>query len=424
MSSADPSIQNDVRWQLIERITSSSPFQRSERLRDLLKYLAEKTLRGATDDLNEHQIGIAVFAKPEDYSIVEDSSVRVHVRQLRLKLHEYFNAEGRAETCIVEIPKGSYTAVFRTLEKNVQPSELRTSLGRRAMQLLPWGLAALFLVTTLREASFHRVTSPSPVAPPWPLSALFDSGNQPVKVVVADVNFGLFRLLSRQELTLQQYLSPEYRTGELINHGGINGANTQLVNYLSGSVLTSYADVKVAMLLTRMSGKASDRLVGLPARSLSPHDFDQGNFVLVGGPASNPWVSYFQDRLNFAERFSAIDSRSNCFENLHPRPGEQQSYCTSPIPGSGGMVYATISFLPLPSGHGSALILQGLHQEGTEAAGDFLADPADRRELQKALGLSEDSTKPIHFEALIRTETIDGAPVGNPSIVSARLVQP
>jgi hypothetical protein len=40
--------------------------------------------------------------------IVEDSSVRVHARQLRLKLHEYFDGEGREEPMIVEIPKGAY----------------------------------------------------------------------------------------------------------------------------------------------------------------------------------------------------------------------------------------------------------------------------------------------------------------------------
>ena len=44
---------------------------------------------------------------------MEDSSVRVHARQLRLKLHEYFDGVGRDETMIVEIPKGAYAPVFR-----------------------------------------------------------------------------------------------------------------------------------------------------------------------------------------------------------------------------------------------------------------------------------------------------------------------
>jgi hypothetical protein len=79
--------------------------------------MAERTIHGQLQDLSEHRIGCTVFGKPQDYSVVEDSSVRVHVRQLRLKLHEYFDGEGRDETCIVEIPKGAYTAHFRNIDK-------------------------------------------------------------------------------------------------------------------------------------------------------------------------------------------------------------------------------------------------------------------------------------------------------------------
>src|ERR1700676_2740398 len=123
MTEVDPVLRADPRWQLIERIVASPPFQKSARLRDLLCFLAERTLHGKVQDLSEHRIGSAVFGKPQDYSVVEDSSVRVHVRQLRLKLHEYFDGEGRTETTIVEIPKGAYTTVFRTLEQPASPIE-------------------------------------------------------------------------------------------------------------------------------------------------------------------------------------------------------------------------------------------------------------------------------------------------------------
>lgn len=423
MNGTQPSLQNDVRWQLIERITASNSFQRSGRLKDLLRYLAEQTLQNATGDLGEHQIGVAVFGKPENYSIVEDSSVRVHVRQLRLRLHEYFDSEGRGESCIVEIPKGSYAAVFRLPDKAPQPSPSKPGGARLAMRLLPWGLAAIFLTTTV-IASLHHDASPPVVTAPWPLAALFESGNQTVRVVVADANFGLARLLSNQQLTLQQYLGSEYRSGQMFVASKPGELSAPLVNYLSRSVLTSYADVTVATALARMSGDRSNRLVVRSARSLSPHDFDQGNFVLVGSPASNPWVSYFADSLNFRERADPAGSGDDCFLNQHPQPGEPLKYCSPPLTGSEGVGYATISFLPLPDGHGSALILQGLHQEATESTGVFLADAASRRALQKALGISADSTNITYFEALIRTDSIAGAPVGTSSLVSARLLHP
>src|SRR6185437_16483035 len=104
---------NDERWQLVHRLVSSPPFQKSGRLRDLLQYLAEQTIRGYAHELTEQHVGERLFHKPAGYSPLEDSSVRVHVRQLRLKLHEYFDGVGRDEKLIVEIPRGSYAPVFR-----------------------------------------------------------------------------------------------------------------------------------------------------------------------------------------------------------------------------------------------------------------------------------------------------------------------
>src|SRR5713226_777313 len=116
---ASDDLLTDKRWQLVQRIVSSPPFQKSTRLRDLLQFITEQTIHGNAHELTEQHIGNALFHKPSDYSPLEDSSVRVHARQLRLKLHEYFNEEGRNEPLILNIPKGSYAPVFRPAAKAV-----------------------------------------------------------------------------------------------------------------------------------------------------------------------------------------------------------------------------------------------------------------------------------------------------------------
>ena len=128
--------QNDERWQLVQRIVSSPPFQKSTRLRDLLQFITEQTIHGKAHELTEQHIGNALFHKPSDYSPLEDSSVRVHARQLRLKLHEYFNEEGRNEPLILDIPKGSYAPVFRT---PLKPADLprRHRIGDSSRDLAP-----------------------------------------------------------------------------------------------------------------------------------------------------------------------------------------------------------------------------------------------------------------------------------------------
>src|ERR1700730_8066395 len=118
---ATDDLLTDKRWQLVQRIVSSSPFQKSTRLRDLLQFITEQTIHGKAHELTEQHIGNLLFHKPFDYSPLDDSSVRVHARQLRLKLHEYFNEDGRNESLILDIPKGSYVPAFREASK---PSEV------------------------------------------------------------------------------------------------------------------------------------------------------------------------------------------------------------------------------------------------------------------------------------------------------------
>src|SRR6266568_2306171 len=55
---------SDERWQLVQRILASPAFQKSGRLRDLLQYITEQTIRGYAYELTEHHIGEAVFHKP------------------------------------------------------------------------------------------------------------------------------------------------------------------------------------------------------------------------------------------------------------------------------------------------------------------------------------------------------------------------
>jgi hypothetical protein len=425
MTEVDLELQKDARWQLIERITASPSFQKSARIRDLLHFMAERTLHGQPQDLTEHHIGNAVLGKPEDYSVVEDSSVRVHVRQLRLKLHEYFDGEGRDETMIVEIPKGAYTTLFRTAERkaDTQPKMAVVRQGLKFwFRLLPWALAALFLSTTL-AGWFRHPAVPTP-QPPWPLAMLFDQGKQPVQVVVADIGYGMMHLVDEQPITLEQYLSPAYRSGEMSSNAHPTAREMRMRKYLSSSLLTSYADLVVVSSLIRMSGNSGDLLAIRSARELRPRDIEEGNFIFVGSPSSNPWVSYFQDKLNFREREGLVGKSPKSFQNLHPKAGEQESYQGLAFTGSAGQDYATISLLPVPNGHGSVLILQGSQQEGTEAAGLFLTDEGNRQKLQQALGISSATPgQPVYFEALICVQAFAGAPNAT-SIIATRVIHP
>src|SRR5207245_3238979 len=128
---------------------------KSTRLRELLEHVTERTIHGHAHELTEQQIGSTLFRKPSGYSSLEDSSVRVHARQLRLKLHEYFDEEGRNEPLILSVPKGSYTPIFKPATKaasSIAEAALGVSpaLSWGSNAILAWALCgALIIVCTV-----------------------------------------------------------------------------------------------------------------------------------------------------------------------------------------------------------------------------------------------------------------------------------
>ena len=438
MASPKPSIPeprsneltSDERWQLVQRIVSSPPFQKSTRLRDLLQFVTEQTIHGKAHELTEQHIGNALFHKPSDYSPLEDSSVRVHARQLRLKLHEYFNEDGRNESLILDIPKGSYAPVFRTALKTAElptttPLVIPAAIWR-GRAIIPWALCGILLVlcAVLSYRAIPRSIAPAVSATPplaWPFSQVFDKRHQTI-IVVADSNYGMARILAGQPLSLDQYLRRDFLPGPAAGHT-LDEADSRLREYISNSSLTSFADVADVVSLLKTAGALQSQVSVRYPRDLRMRDLDHNNYIFIGSAGSNPWVNLLQDKLNFHESETAVGESAKVFVNKDPLPGEKPQYEGLRWTGSVGEDYATISLLPNATHDGDVLAFQGLQQEGTEAAGRFLADEENRRQLMSALGISaaESNSQNIWFEALIRSRTVSGAP-NSTTLVAVRRI--
>ena len=422
---------SDERWQLVQRIVSSTPFQKSTRLRDLLQYATEQTIHGHAHELSEQHIGNALFHKPSDYSPLEDSSVRVHARQLRLKLHEYFDEEGRNEPVILNIPKGSYAPVFRTVLKTADlPATIASTVipvvawRRRAM--VPWaicGILTMLCAVLAYRVIPHRTAGavPGTASLSWPSSQIFDARHQTI-IVVADSNYGMTRILASQPGSLDQYLRRDFLRSPTASK--IGEADSRLSEYISNSTLTSFADVADVVSLFKMAGALQSQVSVRYPRDLRMRDLDHNNYIFIGSPGSNPWVTLLQDKLNFHESETVVGKSAKVFVNKNPLPGEQPQYEGLRWTGTIGEDYATISLLPNATHDGSVLAFQGLQQEGTEAAGRFLADEENRRQLMTALGISasDSISQNIWFEALIRSRTVSGAP-NSTTLVAVRRIR-
>ncbi len=232
----------------------------------------------------------------------------------------------------------------------------------------------------------------------------------------------MLRILTGQRGSLEEYLNPD----SLQSAAGkkLGQAGSELVGYISDSTLTSFADVADAVSMVKIAGPLQNQVTVRSAKDVKIRDLDHENYIFIGSPASNPWVSLFQDKLNFRENETEVGKSVKAFLNTKPLPGEQARYEGLRWTGAEGEDYATIALLPNLTQDGSVLILQGLQQEGTEAAGRFLVDTKNRQQLQRALGVpvSDGSAGNLWFEALIRSRTVSGAP-NSTSLVAIRRIR-
>jgi TolB-like protein len=106
-----PASPDDIRLQL-DRILASGTFSSADRMSGFLRYVVERALAGEGDQIKEYVIGVAVFGRGDEYDPRLDSIVRVEARRLRTKLDEYYAADGRDDTIVIAIPRGSYSPTF------------------------------------------------------------------------------------------------------------------------------------------------------------------------------------------------------------------------------------------------------------------------------------------------------------------------
>ncbi|QOY89030.1 tetratricopeptide repeat protein [Paludibaculum fermentans] len=110
-SRSTPPTSAQVRSQ-VHRILNSAAFADTERLRTLLSWLIEETLAGHGGHLKESLIGVGVFHREATWDPQSDALVRVQMRNLRIRMAHYYEAEGQADELLITIPRGQYVPNF------------------------------------------------------------------------------------------------------------------------------------------------------------------------------------------------------------------------------------------------------------------------------------------------------------------------
>ncbi len=401
----------------VDAIAQSAAFRRSPRLREMLLFIANSTLSGCPENLTETRIAEKVFGRP-GYNPSEDNLVRVSARQLRSKIAEYYETEGRHDQVAFDIPKGGYSAVFNprrdfaSLPEHAPPNTVAAQPASvrgvsRALALVLAGLIvclAFFAAWLWNENRQLRAAIPAPTR----LRTLFDGfapvGTARTDIVITDSALVLLEQLMHEYVSVQDYASYRYlrSTPKFIGPEG----QGDLLSTLRTRQISSLADLRIVSAILQRYPKFAPSITIRHARNIQVRDFDTSdNLVFIGSSRSNPWVSLFEKPLWYHLQ---TKYGSPCFENVHAAVQEQKLYCLENSAEEQGTDYARIAVLHNANGRGRVLLISGADMESTEAAGDFFLNPQSVDAVLNALHARRVSDLP-DYELLLRTYSIGGS---------------
>ena len=419
------------RWTLLERVVESHLLKRSTRLREMLLYVGDQTIRQRRSNVREQEIGAAVFGRQALYDTAVDNIVRVNATELRKRLEQYFITEGANETYVLDLPRGgNYCPSFRrrsieTVVDSAPPLEEQAETyatlpdlpaplaappesashfpsvpllkGFAIFSILLWAVLAVLLWQVLH---LKRQLEPWRADPTldafW--SPFFNSGAE-TNIVGGDTSLAIEQLVLKREIPLEEYLSNSYQQQP---EPGISPDLHDILLQIRGRNSGSVGDFQTARRIFTLAPYAANLRFG-SVKDFLPDAMRTGNVILIGSRASNPWIDLYKSRLNFYVDFQpSLYHPSSRVLNRAPRAGEQESY--ESVYERGHVGYSVVAFLPNLSPERYVLLIAGTDSQATQAAGVFVTSPEGLRGVSSSPATGHFP----YFEVLLRSTRMAG----------------
>jgi len=362
-------LESEALQSQVQRILQSKAFRTSEVQRNLLAYLAEKSMSGGADALKEYAIGLDVFAKPASYDPRQESTVRMHVARLRQKLAEYYRSEGAGDSIIVDLPKGGFKVTFE--QRPVEPQPVYTTPAvvevprpryRREMLLAAGCVVGLALAAVLATRLWN--TGRTPEAAGWTpelreLWAPILSSNRPLVICLSTASSGS---------TIFGTASGAFRLGQFL---GEHKRDIQLT----------------------------------PSDQLSMPEIAMGNVVFVGSSSGSRTIKAVP-----AEQQLVLEN--NGIRNLNPRSGEPVFLADRPPQDSQDSAdsYALISHVPGLVNNGELLYFSGNQIPAVGGAVQAFTDANFAKTLVSKMKLPGGGL-PHFYQLVLKVRSMDDMPI-------------
>jgi hypothetical protein len=429
----------------LNEITEGSAFKGSPRSAQFLEYIIWQSATSKIADLKERTIGVELFGRTPAYDTGEDAIVRVTASDVRKRLVQHYSGVGNTSEFRISLPSGGYVPELVRIpkastevlahqisgeEKLVESPAPDSSLRSGPEEVTSpgwkyWILPLLGIVAMAVGIALSIMNRPGRTAIPrkwvWssnsaPWATLFD-GSHRVFIVASDPNIEEIQRISHSSLSLSDYANQSYLPPGMSNFSTFQIGFMKEI--LRGNKISAFDGSIIANLASWMTPGQS-RLVVKAARNFRVKDLQTDeNFVFLGSPRSNPWTSMFDPVLDFQFAFDDRTQRE-FVHNGHPGQDEKIDY----IPTAGGYdtgdSYAIISVFHNPGYGGRVLIIAGASAEGTEAAGDLVADPSRWAATLQSCHIAQDASHQS-LQILLHLQTMAGSS-GTVNTVACHLV--
>jgi len=266
----------------VQRIVRSPQFRRAPKLRCFLELICDYHFQDRTVEINEYVIAHRAFGKGEGFDPSQDSLVRVQARELRRRLHEYYQGEGKTSRWIIQIPVGHYAPVFTEAAAVTEAAApVAAPLRKSSVMRAAWFVLAGTVLTcaVLLFAADHE------------RRLLIQSTAIAARPTLNPTVAGLWnRFLESDVPTLLVVSNPD--VAECGDHRpGTAGCEEY----------TGMGEAVGIHLITSLFRTTKVPLIVKPSRIVTADDIKRHNLILLGGKSVNVWTKKLGDGLSLAE---------------------------------------------------------------------------------------------------------------------------
>jgi hypothetical protein len=421
----------------VERILQSDALHGSEVLRRLLKFLADKSVAGESNNLKEYSIATDGLGKHFSYDPCHSSAVRLQVRRLREKLADYYRDEGLKDPVVIDLPKGRFKLRFEyrpcavtvpsQIEVPLQPvpaaemqtppsipqGPVRSLIGR--LPRLAFSLGAVLTVAlAIGEYQQFKTANAKGTSisfpPGWDadmedLWRPFITADRPLILAIEDPLFvelnGDTGIYYRDKtLNTWKDVKSSHKVGALSNA-------LKITHIQPSRYYTAFGEVDSAFLIEKLLGPREQDISVVKTSDLSFRQLANDNVLFVG--VQN---LFFDEQAKAMPTEAQFQPVKEGIRNLHPGPNEPHLFADkySTAPSEEGVAYALVTHFPGPLGGNDVESFTSSRSAGYVAAVKTFTDPVCARELVSNLRKSNGGRVPRYFQVLLKVTFKDEVP--------------